>query len=115
MAGLRCVRGGPGLATPAERSVRRPRALRRPRRRAAPGSAQRLHQVTDIAPAPAPKVTEVVAQSKACPCCGEVTEGEPPAHVRARASFGPEAHAQAVSLVIGHHVRVYRSTLLLCE
>lgn len=82
---------------------------------AEPVSAQRRHQVTDRAPAPAPKVTEYVAQAKACPCCGTVTEGELPAHVRARANFGPEAHAQAASLVIGHHVPVYRATLLLCE
>jgi transposase len=80
-----------------------------------PAAAQRRHQVTDVAPAPAPRVTEYVAQVKACPCCGEVTEGEMPAHVRARASFGPEAHAQAANLVIGHHVPVYRATLLLCE
>jgi transposase len=80
-----------------------------------PVSAQRRHQVTDVAPAPAPKVTEYVAQAKACPCCGAVTEGELPAHVRARASFGPEAHAQAANLVLGHHVPVYRATLLLCE
>jgi transposase len=80
-----------------------------------PTAAQRRHQVTDVAPAPAPRVTEYVAQAKACPCCGEVTEGEMPAHVRARASFGPEAHAQAANLVIGHHVPVYRATLLLCE
>jgi transposase len=80
-----------------------------------PVAAQRRHQVTDIAPAPAPKVTEYVAQAKQCPCCGTVTEGELPAHVRARASFGPEAHAQAASLVIAHHVPVHRATLLLCE
>ena len=78
-----------------------------------PASAQRRHQVTDVQPAPAPKITEYVAQAKACPCCGAVTEGELPAHVRARASFGPEAHAQAASLVLGHHVPVYRATLLL--
>jgi transposase len=80
-----------------------------------PVAAQRRHQVTDVQPAPAPKITEYVAQAKACPCCGEVTEGELPAHVRARAGFGPEAHAQAANLVIGHHVPVYRATLLLCE
>ena len=56
-----------------------------------PVVAQRRHQVTDIEPAPAPKVTEYVAQAKECPGCGTVTEGELPAHVRARASFGPEA------------------------
>jgi transposase len=82
---------------------------------AEPAVAQRRHQVTDIAPAPAPKVTEYVAQAKECPCCGMVTEGELPVHVRARASFGPEAHAQAASMVLGHHVPIYRATLLLCE
>src|SRR5919201_332259 len=60
---------------------------------------QRRHQVTDIAPAPPPRVREYVAQAKACPCCGTVSEGTLPAHVRARASYGPEAHAQAANLV----------------
>jgi transposase len=80
-----------------------------------PVLAQRRHQVTDIAPAPAPKVTEYVAQAKECPGCGTVTEGELPAHVRARASFGPETCAQAANLTAGHHIPVYRSTLLLCQ
>ena len=86
--------------------------------RAWPGEpvlAQRRHQVTDIEPAPAPKVTEYVAQAKECPGCGAVTEGELPAHVRARASFGPETCAQAANLTAGHHIPVYRSTLLLCQ
>ena len=80
-----------------------------------PAVVQRRHQVTDVQPAPAPRVTEYVAQAKECPCCGTVTEGELPAHVRARASYGPEASAQAANLVIGHHVPVYRATLLLCQ
>ena len=50
----------------------------------APATAQRRHQVTDIAPAPAPKVIEYVAQAKQCAGCGAVTVGELPAHVRAR-------------------------------
>jgi transposase len=72
-----------------------------------PVTAQRRHQVTDIQPAPAPEVTEHVAQAKQCPCCGTVTEGELPAHVRARASYGPEASAQAANLLFsgGHPVR----------
>jgi transposase len=78
-------------------------------------AAQRRHQVTDIEPAPAPKVTEYVAQAKECPCCGTVTEGELPAHVRARASYGPEASAQAANLTAGHYIPVYRATLLLCQ
>jgi len=80
-----------------------------------PVTAQRRRQVTDIQPAPAPKVTEHVAQAKECPCCGTVTEGELPAHVRARASYGPEASAQAANLTAGHHIPVYRATLLLCQ
>ena len=81
----------------------------------APVAAQRRHQVTDIVPAPAPKVTEYVAQAKACPGCGTVTEGGLPAHVRARASFGPEACAQAANLTCGHYIPVHRATLLLCQ
>jgi transposase len=81
----------------------------------APVAAQRRHQVTDIKPAPAPKVTEYVAQAKECPGCGTVTEGELPACVRARASFGPETCAQAANLAVGHHIPVYRATLLLCQ
>jgi transposase len=80
-----------------------------------PVTAQRRHQVTDIAPAPAPKVTEYVAQAKECPGCGTVTGGELPAHVRARASFGPETCAQAANLVSGHYIPVHRATLLLCQ
>ena len=49
------------------------------------------------------------------PGCGTVTEGELPAHVRARASFGPETCAQAANLTAGHHIPVYRATLLLCQ
>jgi transposase len=82
---------------------------------AAPVLAQRRHQVTDIQPAPGPKVTEYLAQAKQCPCCGTVTEGELPANVRARASFGPETCAQAANLTCGHHIPVYRATILLCQ
>ena len=78
-------------------------------------TAQRRHQVTDIEPPPAPKVTEYVAQAKQCPCCGAVTEGQLPPRVRARASFGPETCAQAANLACGHHIPIYRATLLLCQ
>jgi transposase len=80
-----------------------------------PVAAQRRHQVTDIGPAPAPKVTEHVAQAKEYPCCGTVTAGELPAHVRARASYGPETCAQAANLAVGHHIPIWRSTVLLCQ
>jgi len=82
---------------------------------AEPVAMQRRHQVTDIAPAPAPKVTEYVAQAKRCPCCGTVTEGELPPHVRARASFGPETCAQAANLTVGHHIPIWRATIVLCQ
>ena len=81
----------------------------------APVAAQRRHQVTDIAPAPAPKVIEYVTQAKQCAGCGTVTAGELPAHVRARASYGPETCAQAAHLVSGHYIPIYRVTLLLCQ
>lgn len=77
--------------------------------------AQRRHQVTDIRPAPAPEVTEHVAQSKACPCCGEVTEGALPPGVRARASFGPETCAQAANLTCGNFVPSGRAAVLMAE
>jgi hypothetical protein len=44
-------------------------------------TAQRRHQVTDIAPAPAPKVIEYVAQAKQCAGCGTVTAGELSSHL----------------------------------
>ena len=81
----------------------------------APVTARRRHQVTDIEPAPAPKVTEYVAQAKECGGCGVTSVGELPAHVRARASYGPETCAQAANLVSGHYIPVYRATLLLCQ
>jgi transposase len=81
----------------------------------APVTAQRRHQVTDIEPAPGPKVIEYVAQAKECGGCGAVTAGELPAHVRARASYGPETCAQAANLVSGHHIPIHRATLLLCQ
>jgi transposase len=81
----------------------------------APVTARRRHQVTDIEPAPAPKVIEYVAQAKECAWCGAVSAGELPAHVRARASYGPETCAQAANLAVGHHIPIYRATLLLCQ
>jgi transposase len=77
--------------------------------------AQRRHQVTDILPAPEPEVTEYVAQSKACPCCGEVTEGALPPGVRARAAFGPEVHAQAANLACGNFVPSGRAAALMAD
>jgi transposase len=77
--------------------------------------AQRRHQVTDILPAPEPEVTEHVAQSRLCPCCGTVTEGVLPPGVRARASFGPETHAQAANLTCGNYVPSGRAAVPMTE
>jgi transposase len=81
----------------------------------APVIAQRRHQVTDTGPAPPPVVTEYVAQAKQCPCCEAVSEGELPAHVRARASFGPETHAQAANLTCANHIPVQRAAELMSQ
>jgi transposase len=81
----------------------------------APVIAQRRHQVADIEPAPPPAVTEYVAQAKQCPWCEAVSEGELPAHVRARASFGPETHAQAANLTCANHVPVQRAAGLMSQ
>jgi transposase len=76
-------------------------------------AAERRHQVTDIAPPPPPRVTEYVAQAKACPCCGTVSEPLLPARVRARASYGPEALARAAYLTCAHFIPVARAAELM--
>ena len=81
----------------------------------APVIAQRRHQVTDISPAPPPEVTEYVAQAKQCPWCDAVSEGGLPAFVRARASFGPEACAQAANLTCANYVPVQRAADLMSQ
>jgi transposase len=79
-----------------------------------PVLAQRRYQVTEIQ-SPPPKVTGYVAESKRCPCCGTVSEPVLPPHVRARASYGPEVHAQAANLVSGHYLPVGRAVRLLAR
>jgi transposase len=80
-----------------------------------PVLGRRRHQVTHIEPPPPPRVTEYVAQAKACPWCGTVSEPVLPPHVRARASYGPEVHAQAANLTCGHHIPVGRAAALLAQ
>ena len=55
-----------------------------------------------------------MAESKKCPCCGEVTEGVLPPG-RARASFGPETCAQAANLTCGNYVPSRRAAALMAE
>ena len=56
-----------------------------------------------------------MAQAKECAGCGMVTAGELPAHVRALASYGPQTCAHAANLAVGHHIPIYRATLVLCQ
>jgi transposase len=44
-----------------------------------------------------------------------VTEGGLPAGVRARASFGPEAHAQAANLTSGNYIPAGRAAQLMAQ
>jgi transposase len=72
----------------------------------------RRRQVHDLAPTPPPVVTEYAAQIKQCPACGASAVGEFPAGVRAATQYGPEVTAKAADVVLGHHVPVHRSTVL---
>jgi transposase len=80
---------------------------------AAPVVGEQRRQVFEARPAPPPKVTEYVVQARACPCCGEVTEGTAPAWAAGRAQYGPRAHALAALLTCGHHVPVGRAARML--
>jgi transposase len=80
-----------------------------------PVSGVQRRQVTEAQVSPPPKVTEYVVQAKECGRCGATTVGKPPAHVSGRAQFGPETHALAANLLVGHHVPIKRSTILLMQ
>lgn len=81
----------------------------------APVTASQRRQVTEVQAPPPPAVTEYVVQAKACGGCGVTSVGTVPDHVSGRAQFGPDTHALAVNLLVGHHVPVKRSTLLLMQ
>jgi transposase len=80
-----------------------------------PVAVQQRRQVREIMPPPPPKTTEYRVQAKVCPRCGTTSAGQAPAQARARASYGPEVHAQAANLVAGHYIPVCRSTALLAQ
>jgi transposase len=44
-----------------------------------------------------------------------VTEDRPPAAVRVRVSFGPEAHAQAANLTSGNYIPAGRAARLIAQ
>lgn len=72
-------------------------------------------QVHDLPEIPAPVVTEYRADIKCCPGCRAEAVGEFPAGVNAPATYGPEITTRVADVVIGHHVPVRRSTILVME
>jgi transposase len=81
----------------------------------APVTGVQRRQVTEAQAPPPPKVTEYLVQAKQCGRCGTTSIGTAPAHATGRAQFGPETHALAANLLVGHHIPVKRSTVLLMQ
>jgi transposase len=81
----------------------------------APVVAVRRRQVHDLAPIPQPVVTEYAAEVKCCPGCRTNVVGAFPAGVSAPAQYGPEITTRVADVVVGHHVPVHRSTVLVAE
>jgi transposase len=75
----------------------------------------RRRQVHDLPPIPDPVVTEYAAEVKCCPGCQSEAIGEFPAGVNAPAQYGPEITTRVADVVVGHHVPVRRSTILVME
>lgn len=75
----------------------------------------RRRQVHDLPQIPAPVVTEYAADIKSCPGCRAVAVGEFPAGVNAPAQYGPQITTRVADVVLGHHVPVHRSTILVME
>jgi transposase len=75
----------------------------------------RRRQVFDV-PGPAPiEATEYAAEVKCCPGCGTKQTGAFPAGVESAVQYGPEVTAKVADAVLGHHIPVHRSTLLVME
>jgi transposase len=81
----------------------------------APVTAVRRRQVHDLPEIPDPVVTEYAADIKSCPACRAEAVGEFPAGVNAPATYGPQITTAVADVVVGHHVPVYRSTVLVME
>ena len=75
----------------------------------------RRRQVHDLPEIPAPVVTEYAADVKCCPGCRAEVVGQFPAGVNGPAQYGPEITTAVADVVIGHHVPVHRSTILVME
>jgi transposase len=77
--------------------------------------AVRRRQVHDLAPQPSPVVTEYAADVKCCPGCRKTVVGGFPAQVSGPTQYGPEITTRVADVVVGHHVPVHRSTVLVLE
>lgn len=75
----------------------------------------RRRQVHDLPEIPAPVVTEYRAEIKCCPDCQTETAGVFPTGVNAPTQYGPQITTRVADVVIGHHVPVHRSTILVME
>jgi transposase len=80
-----------------------------------PVVAVRRRQVHDLPQIPQPVVTEYRADVKRCPGCRGEVVGEFPAGVNAPTQYGPEITTRVADVVVGHHVPVKRSTILVME
>jgi transposase len=81
----------------------------------APVSMVRRRQVFDLAEPPPPQIIEYAADVKCCPGCGKKARGVFPAGVESAAQYGPGITAKVADAVLGHHIPVHRSTLLVME
>jgi len=75
----------------------------------------RRRQVRDLPAVPEVVVTEYAAEVKCCPGCRANVVGQFPAGVGAPAQYGPEITTRVADVVVGHHVPVHRSTVLVAE
>ncbi len=80
-----------------------------------PVAAVRRRQVFDLATPLPPQVIEYAADVKCCPGCGKKATGVFPAGVESAAQYGPDVTAKVADAVLGHHIPVHRSTLLVME
>jgi transposase len=75
----------------------------------------RRRQVHDLPEIPAPVVVEYAAEVKCCPDCSAQAVGVFPAGVNAPTQYGPQITSAVADVVLGHHVPVHRSTILVME
>jgi transposase len=77
-----------------------------------PVIAEQRRQVFEVPPPPPPVVTEYRVQSRACPCCGQVSTGQAPAGVTGRVQYGPLVLARAALAACAHFLPVRRAAAL---